>query len=345
MNRRLQAFALGLSVFLLGCSQGHSSQASTTTSSSLSTTTTTQSSVYEPYANTAAAVVPAGTVSEGSLRTPDGRTRTYRVYVPSTLPAGTRVPLLLAFHGGGGRGRGFEGNSGYNGLAESNGFVVAYPDGTSARGSNELQLVWNGGVCCGAAVERDVDDVEFIRLLLDELERTQPVDTGRVFASGHSNGAIFSYRLACELSDRIAAIGVQSGGIGVPCEPARPVSVFHVHGLADTNIPVDGGKGSGVSGVVFPSPRAAPLAFATFDQCGEGPTDTLDPTNSDVVARTWSACSEQRSIRFVTVKGASHAWMGHDDAAPAARSLVGIPYEGFDSSRAIWSFLAVQPPR
>lgn len=304
-----------------------------------------RSAVYDPYAGTRPAVDPTGTVTSATLRTPDGLVRRYRLYVPASLPSGTRVPLLVALHGGLGWGEQFERNSGFDGLAESNGFIVVYPDGTNARADSTTLLTWNGGMCCGAAVDRNVDDVGFIRKLLDELERTQPIDTARVFATGHSNGAILSYRLACELSDRISAIGVQSGVLGVPCAPNRPVSVFHLHGLADTNIPIDGGRGSGVSGVEFPSPRLAPVAFVERDRCPTPPVDSVDPTNADVVARTWSGCAADRMVRFVTVAGASHAWMGHDGATAGSSNLVGVPYDRFDASRAIWSFLAAQPPR
>ncbi len=327
-----------LTLTLVACSTSGSS-------SSPSTTATTVPAVYEPYVNSRPAVDPIGTVMEGTLRTPDGLTRRYRLYVPSSLPAGERVPLLIALHGGTGWGAQFESNSGFDGLAESNHFLVVYPDGTNARAESTTLLTWNGGVCCGAAADRDVDDVGFIRLLLDQLERTRPIDPARVFATGHSNGAILSYRLACEMGDRISAIGVQSGVIGVPCQPARPVSVFHLHGMADTNIPIDGGRGAGISGVVFPSPREAPIAFASNDRCASGPTEAPDPSNPDVTSRTWSDCAEQRTVRFVTVEGASHAWMGHPGAAAGAANLVGTPYAGFDASRAIWSFLAAQPAR
>lgn len=324
---------------LVGCSGTGSSGAPSTTASTAASTT------YDPYAGTRPAVEPVGTVTTGTVRTPDGLTRRYRLYVPSSVSAGARVPLLVALHGGTGWGEQFERNSGFDGLAESNRFLVVYPDGTNARPDSTTLLTWNGGVCCGAAAERNVDDVGFIRLLLDELQRTQPVDPARVVATGHSNGAILAYRLACEASDRIAAIGIQSGVIGVDCAPSRPVSVFHLHGLADTNIPIDGGRGSGIAGIAFPSPRVAPPAFATFDRCSVGPTDAIDVANPDVTARTWSECAQDRTVRFVTVAGASHAWMGHAGTAAGATGLVGVPYEGFDASRAIWSFLAAQPAR
>jgi len=253
--------------------------------------------------------------------------------------------LLIALHGGLGWSEQFESNSGFDGLAEANQFIVVYPDGTNAQADSRKLLTWNGGMCCGPAAAQKVDDVGFISKVIDVLSTTLPIDLRRVSATGHSNGAILAYRLACELSDRISAIGVQAGVLGVLCTPAKPVSVFHIHGLADTNIPINGGKGSGVSGVEFPSPQEAPKAFALTNGCTQGPVNQRDPTNPDVIARTWSGCSESRAVQFVTVAGASHAWMGHSGVNPGATSLVGVPYQGFDSSRAIWSFLAVQPPR
>lgn len=347
MSRGPRGFALaalvGL-VLVVGCSRAASSRppASTTVPDGSSLDRT---DVYDPYVGARPAADPTGTVTSATLRTPDGLVRRYRLYVPASLPSGTRVPLLVALHGGLGWGEQFERNSGFDGLAESNGFIVVYPDGTNARPDSTTLLTWNGGMCCGAAADRNVDDVGFIRMLLDELERTQPIDTARVFATGHSNGAILSYRLACELSGRISAIGVQAGVLGVPCTPTRPVSVFHLHGLADTNVPIDGGRGTGVAGVEFPSPRLAPPVFAAQDRCAGPPVDAVDPTNVDVAARTWSGCAEERMVRFVTVAGASHAWMGHAGVAAGSTALVGEPYERFDASRAIWSFLAAQSPR
>ena len=349
MNHRgWWAAPLAVLVLLVGCA--HSGGTSdrdggSTTTSNAGPTTVAPAIDYDPYAGTRPAVDPIGSVTTGTLRTADGLVRRYRLYVPAALPAGSPVPLLVALHGGTGWGEQFERNSGFDGLAESNRFIVVYPDGTNARADSTTLLTWNGGMCCGAAADRNVDDVGFIRALLDELERTQPIDPARVFASGHSNGAILAYRLACELSDRISAIGIQSGVIGVDCAPTRPVSVFHLHGLSDTNIPIDGGRGSGIAGVTFPSPRAAPIAFASFDRCTSGPSDASDPTNADVTARTWSTCAEGRMVRFVTVTGATHAWMGHPGAAAGGSTLVGIPYDGLDASRAIWSFLAAQPAR
>ena len=173
------------------------------TTASPATGPTTQT--YDPYAGTRPAVAPAGTVTDGTVRTADGRDRRYRLSVPAALPTSTRVPLLVALHGGLGSSTQFSTNSGFDGLAEANGFVVVYPDGVGGLANGTGPQTWNGGYCCGAATRLGVDDVGFVEQLLDLLARDLPVDPARIFAAGHSNGAILAYRLACELGDRIAA--------------------------------------------------------------------------------------------------------------------------------------------
>jgi len=305
---------------------------------------TTMPPAFDPYELAAMATPAIGQVSEAWVDTPDGRQRHYRLYVPTTLRAGEPAPLLVALHGGLGTSEQFALNSGFDELAESNGFVVVYPDGIRAVADRPGLQTWNGGYCCGPAARDEVDDVGYIRFLIDLVSAQLPVDPSRVFAAGHSNGAILAYRLACELSDRIVAIGVQAGSLGVDtCRPGAPVSVLHLHGLADTNHPIDGGVGTGVSGVEFRSARDAVRTMASVAGCGSDPLVELVASNPDVEVSTWSGCSANTTVRLLAVTGASHAWMGHAAASPAAAALVGEPYMGLDASRAIWSFLAAHP--
>ena len=309
-----------------------------------STTSMPMNDSYDPYAGTLAGVPAIGSVTDGTLRTADGRTRRYRLYVPSSLAAGESAPLLVALHGGLGSSAQFAANSGFDELAEANGFIVVYPDGIGARPDGSGPQTWNGGYCCGPAVRQDVDDVGYIRQLLDTLATDLSVDPARVVAAGHSNGAILAYRLACELSDRIVGIGVQAGSLGVDaCTPSQAVSVIHLHGTADTNTPIDGGKGSGVAGVEFRPARAAVEAMAAAAGCTGEPRSSTDPANPDLTVTTWSGCGSGAEVRYVVVDGATHAWMGHPASSAAAAAYVGEPYSGLDASRAIWSFLAAHP--
>ena len=116
------------------------------------------------------------------------------------------------------------------------GFIAVHPKG----GGN----TWNAGLCCGEAMTAKVDDVGFVAAMLDELEARFCVDTDRVFACRLSNGGFISHRLACELSERIAAIAPVAGtNVTSPCAPSQPVSVIHFHGTADTLVPYNGFAG------------------------------------------------------------------------------------------------------
>jgi len=327
--------------------------ASATSSSVAPPTTTVPSTTSTPAVTTGPAaldaivvnraVEPTSRSTDDVLQTADGRDRTYHVYVPSTVTtSGPPVPLLIALHGGTGWGHQFELNSGFDGLAEANGFIVVYPDGIGVGADGTAFRTWNGGGCCGPAVKQQVDDVGFVRQLIARLETTYAVDPARVFATGHSNGGILAYRLACELSDEIVAIGVQSSALEVPaCTPDHPVSVFHIHGSADQNLPIGGGVGpNGISGVDFNPPIDGATAVAAADRCPATPAVGTDTTNPDLTVTSWSPCAGNIQVVFVEVAGATHAWMGH---TVGGSGKVGPPYDRLDSSLAIWNFLAAHP--
>lgn len=286
---------------------------------------------------------PKAKTRSGTVKTRDGRDRTYHLYVPESLPAGRPVPLLVAMHGGTGWGEQFERNSGFDGLAEANQFIVVYPDGITIGPAFPMGRVWNGGNCCGPAVRENVDDVAFISQLIDTLEAQYDIDPGRVYAAGHSNGGIMSYRLACELSDKVVAIGLQAGWLAIPpesCQPGRPVSMIHIHGTADQNAPIDGGRGErSISGVDATPAIDNAKKIASVNMCPQRPTET---TRGDITTIAWSPCADGTVVELVKVAGASHAWMGHRPNIVSER-LVGEAYPDLDASAEIWGFLAAHP--
>lgn len=264
-----------------------------------------------------------------------GASRTYRLYIPSALPAGP-VPLFIALHGGTGRGDQFAQVDHVEGLAESNGFIVVHPDGVKqAGGPGE---VWNGGGCCGVAVRQNVDDVGFISALIDQLKGHDAIDPQRVYAYGHSNGAIMSYRLACELSDRIVGIGMWAGTLELPsCTPAQPVSIIHGHGTADQSIPLAGGTGSeSLAGVDFAPPH---VSFDTLSNADGCPTATTS-TAGDIMTERRDSCRAGTAAVFVTIATATHAWPG---GTPRVTPAGGVGYAGYDATAQIVAFLLAHP--
>ena len=168
---------------------------------------------------------------------------TYLLHLPPTNDGKRSLPLVIKvlLHGGGGNAEGAARMTGFSEKADKEGFVVAYPNG-SGRLKTRL-LTWNSGNCCGYAMDQDIDDVGFIRVLIDELMKTRAIDPKRAYVTGMSNGGMMTYRLGCDLSDKIAAIAPVAGALNVEnCEPANPVSVIIFHGTADEHVLYNGGE-------------------------------------------------------------------------------------------------------
>ena len=328
---------LGLAVTLAACASDETSTPTTASTALPAGTTPGATGDVGSLGEVRPAVEPTGTVTHASLTMPDGAERTYRLYLPSTFDPEVPTPLLVALHGGLGWGDQFAETNHVEGLAEANGFVVVHPDGTRIR-PRLPSGTWNGGYCCGPAAADQVDDVGFVAAALDDVGQKMRIDPSRTYAMGHSNGGIMSYRLACELGDRIVGIGVVGASLGVDtCTPPAPVSLMHIHGLADVNHPIDGGPGEGVADVVFRPARKGVETMAAVDGCDASTT----ATDGDVTTETWTGCDDDSAVAFVRIAGASHAWPG----GTPGRSVSGPTYEGYDATAAIWAFLMAHPRR
>jgi polyhydroxybutyrate depolymerase len=223
----------------------------------VSTTTAEPSPVAEP---SVASAVPQGF---NSITTVDGRVRSYRVV---DLSNGEPAPLLFVLHGFGGTAAMMsEASEIDRSFADRYDLrpIVVYPNGTGAESG--LPQSWNAGGCCPFSTFDFVDDVAFFDQLIDALTMEYDIDPERVWVVGHSNGGMMAYRLACELSTRITAIGVAAGAMMIDsCSPTQPVSALHVHGELDTVVPLLGGD---IAGIVFPS---AQQSVDVFTRNGNG---------------------------------------------------------------------------
>src|ERR1043165_4804 len=157
--------------------------------------------------------------------TVDGLKRKHRIHVPPKYDAKKPTAVVVALHGAVMDGLMMEGFSGLSKTSDDNNFIVVYPNGTGLGG---VLLTWNAGLFPGDLNKDKVDDVTYIGKVLDDVESVLNVDRKRVFATGMSNGGMMCYRLASELSDRIAAIAPIAGTVAVEkYEPKRPISVLH----------------------------------------------------------------------------------------------------------------------
>ncbi|WP_067894551.1 alpha/beta hydrolase family esterase [Nocardia vaccinii] len=281
---------------------------------------------WTPAASTAT-VVPAG--SSTHTITVGGRVRTYHLYRPATVSG--PAPLVVMLHGGFGTGSQAEASYGWDRHADSARFLVAYPDG--------LARAWNtGGGCCGIPARDGVDDVGFLTAMVRQIENSTAIDTARVYATGISNGGIMAYTLACR-SDVFAAIGPDSATMLGACDDPRPLSVLHVHGTADHNIPYSGGPGQGPARIDGPAVQAVAATWRRVDGCS-APTVTTRPP----VTTSTASCAAGKAVELITIDGAGHQWPGGQPNTPAENLLrLDPPSTALDATAVIWQFFATHP--
>jgi polyhydroxybutyrate depolymerase len=173
----------------------------------------------------------------------DGITRTYKVHIPLTYNNNSPSSLVVVLHGGGGNSQDIKDVSLMDSTSDKYGFIAAYPQGSGTKYLGRVWGVWNSGCCSPDYIDDSIDDVGFISKMIDEISENYNVDSDTVYATGHSMGAQMSYGLACELSDKIAAIapvgGIPPEGKFLDCE--TNVSIMHIHGTEDACVLYGGG--------------------------------------------------------------------------------------------------------
>jgi polyhydroxybutyrate depolymerase len=257
----------------------------------------------------------------------DRRSRTYLVHVPPSYDGSQPAAVVLILHGGGTNAKTMVRFCGLNGTADRGGFLAVYPSGT---GRNPNWLTWNGGSCCGDAMRQNIDDVGFIRALLDDLAGEAEIDVNRVYATGMSNGGMMAYRLACELSDRFAAIASVSGPMTVDtCRPTRPVSILHFHGTADEFAPYNGGRGpKSLLETEFRSVDFSVRRWIDANGCPRDPIEAVifEPEDAlRIEKQCWGPGEEGSEVVLYTIRGGGHTWPGRVPLAaylgPAATAI------------------------
>ncbi len=175
-----------------------------------------------------------------------GLKRKYLVHIPKTYKSSDKIPVVINLHGGGGDILNAMKQTQMNKKSDEAGFLLVYPQGTGLVIGKKIFGTWNAGRCCGWAKENDIDDVGFIKKVIEDLKENFNVDEKRIYATGHSNGALMCYRLACELSTEIAAIAPNAALDSVDyCNPRRNVPILHLHGTDDPAALFNGGHCGG----------------------------------------------------------------------------------------------------
>ncbi|MGW5519962.1 extracellular catalytic domain type 1 short-chain-length polyhydroxyalkanoate depolymerase [Nocardia africana] len=271
-----------------------------------------------------------------------GLPRQYLIHEPSA-PGPGRRPAVLIFHGGGGTAEYMAASTGFDAVADTAGFVAVYPVGYDKS--------WNDGRGADTAAGANaVDDLAFVSAVIDRLVADTAVDPNRVYATGLSNGAMFTEYLGCRLSAKIAAIAPVAGPLpaadAAGCAPTHPMPVLEIHGTADPIVPYDGGvvrvtsgrHGPGTSPVL--SVDATQQLWRTNDGCGPVTTADLPNTANDgtAVHTATASCPGDARVAGYSIDNGGHTWPGGPQYLPAA--LVGKVSRQFDATTVIWRFFS-----
>lgn len=235
-----------------------------------------------------------------------GRNRTYTIRLPQGRESEAGLPLVVALHGAPGDAANLEQFTALTEKAGREGFIIVYPNGTSAESKTFLN--WNSGSCCGYAWQNKVDDLGFLRLLAIRLTQEYEVDRERIYALGFSKGGMLAYLLACEAADIYTGFADIGGAFNYgDCRPAHETEMLIVHGRKDPAIPF----GTGVPDRRSPlaDDESRPVEFAVdfwrrFNGC------VAQKTKHEKGAEITRYACERGKLRLIVFPEDGHVWPG-----------------------------------
>ncbi|WP_325480750.1 alpha/beta hydrolase family esterase [Piscinibacter sp.] len=265
-----------------------------------------------------------------------GLTRMYRVHVPSKYDPAKPAPVVFAFHGGGANMeyQATDENYGQVAKSEREGFIVVFPNGYSKLPSGKF-ATWNAGTCCAAARDENVDDVGFVKTMIDNLGHQLNIDRGRIFATGMSNGGMLAYRVACEMADTFKAIASVAGPDGTTsCNPSRPISILHIHAKNDDHAQFAGGAGpKSQERTKVTNFRSVPETISRWvahNSCSPTPKRVLEKPGAYCDA--YQSCRGGVEVRLCVTDRGGHSW-------PGAAKTRGEPAStAISANDAMWEF-------
>lgn len=256
--------------------------------------------------------------------TSGGLTRSYQVWIPNSVSRGERVPLVLAFHGAGSRGSDMRAYAGLDAMAGPLEMLVVYPE--AAAGD------WADGCDCTTAERDGVDDLQFLRDLLEHVAGEFSYDPARVYATGFSQGGLFAEYAACELPDLIAAVAAvaasTSAHLTQMCAPGGPIPIVLMHGTGDPIFPP--------SGTTSGSRRVLPIQDAVdfwlgLNGCAAEPTETVtvdpQPDGTRLLRRAWTDCEGGSEVMYFEIQGGGHTWPNPFTNFPASSGRTSKDFE------------------
>lgn len=238
----------------------------------------------------------------------NGLERTFTVVLPSNYyDSDNHFQAIIAMHGGGGSAKQMEESYELPEKAEAQKFIMIYPDGVQSDGILKVRT-WNAGTCCEHAAEKNIDDVGFLNKMIDNVVKEFRIQPEKIYAMGMSNGGMMAYRLACELSDKIAAIAPVACTMVTTeqCSIQKAIPVIQFHSVLDQHVPINGGVG--IIGMDFPAVKKGLETWAVRNGCfAEIPEIT---ENKKYTTFQWGNCSSNSEIMLYVTQDGGHSWPG-----------------------------------
>jgi len=258
----------------------------------------------------------------------DGIQRDYILYIPEVYDGSTTVPLVLNFHGYGSNAAQQMFYGDFRDIADTEGFLLVHPEGTTFIGDQ----FWNVGF---PGLSSNIDDVGFTEALIDELATLYAIDLDRVYATGMSNGGFMSFLLACQLSEKIAAVASVTGSMTQDtfddCNAQHPTPVLQIHGTDDGVVLYNGNNLS--------IPIADVISYwVDFNNCETTPTTTTLPDvdvsdGSTIEHSVYEDGDNGITTEHMKVIGGGHTWPG------SVINTAGTNQD-IDASMEIWLFFS-----
>ena len=250
----------------------------------------------------------------------NGLRREYVLYIPDSYNEATKMPVVFNFHGYGGKASEYLEYADMRMLAESENFILVYPQGALIEGYSH----WNAGLTTKEN-KSDVDDFGFFQNMLEEISLDYTVDADRIYTCGYSNGAFFSYALACYHSNLIAAMGSVSGTMmqetNTNCIPLHPMPMINIHGTSDYVVPYKGGEGLAAIDVVL-------TYWTRFNNTNKTPVVMSKTDNGTVIDYySYTGGENNVSVEHYKINNGGHVWFD-------------INYEGANTGQLIWDFVS-----
>ena len=246
--------------------------------------------------------------------THNGLERKYIIYTPQGYDGTSKLPLLLNFHGFSGLAGEYMSYTNMTPIADSENFILVYPQGSDLDGSSH----WNAALS-GGDNKSEVDDLGFIEALINKLSSENLIDTNRVYAVGYSNGGMMSYALACYKSNLISAIGSVSGYmLQTECTPSHSIPLIKFHGTTDY---YDGGG-------VYNSVVSVLNFWVNFNNTDLDPIiNNIDDNGTSIVSYKYKNGDNNVSVEHYKIIGGEHVWFNND-------------FNGKNTGQLIWDFLS-----